>query len=169
MAITECADWLIEHVDAQIKAYGIRIYRQDFNFDPLPYWLDAPADRLGITENLHIQNYLRFWDELRLRNPDLIIDSCASGGRRNDYEAMRRSVALHFTDYGYHDRMKLFGVNVPCRQNYRTSKEAVRMLKESGLWVSIWFVNDPENGVYYREAGADAIVTASAAGTVPAP
>jgi len=103
LAIPECADWLIDHVDAQIKEFGIKIYRQDFNFDPLPYWLTDAADRLGITENLHIQNYLRFWDELLLRNPDLIIDSCASGGRRNDYESMRRSVALHFTDYGYGD------------------------------------------------------------------
>lgn len=103
LSIPQCADWLIEHVDSQIKSFGIRIYRQDFNFDPLPYWLEDPADRLGITENLHIQNYLRFWDELRLRNPDLIIDSCASGGRRNDYETMRRSVPLHFTDYGYGD------------------------------------------------------------------
>jgi len=103
LAIPQCADWLIEHVDAQIKEYGIGIYRQDFNFDPLPYWLTDPPDRLGITENLHIQNYLRFWDELLLRNPDLIIDSCASGGRRNDYESMRRAVTLHFTDYGYGD------------------------------------------------------------------
>jgi len=75
--------------------------------------------------------------------------------------------------FAYRDRMKLFGVNVPCRPvprlKYRISKEAVRALKEGGFWVSIWFVNDPENGVYYREAGADAIVTANAAATVPAP
>jgi len=101
LAIPECADWLIEHVDAEINEFGLKIYRQDFNFDPLPYWLEDPADRLGITENLHQQNYLRFWDELLLRHPDLIIDSCASGGRRNDLESMRRGVPLHFTDYGY--------------------------------------------------------------------
>ncbi len=75
--------------------------------------------------------------------------------------------------FAYRDRMKLFGVNVPCRPTprlkYRISKEAVRALKAGGLWVSIWFVNDPENGVYYREAGADAIVTANAGATVPAP
>ena len=103
LSIPACADWLIEHVDAQIKAFGLKIYRQDFNFNPLPYWQQDPADRLGITENLHLQNYLRFWDELLLRNPDLMIDSCASGGRRNDLESMRRGVPLHFTDYGYGD------------------------------------------------------------------
>ncbi len=101
LAIPECADWLIEHVDAQIKVFGLKIYRQDFNFEPLPYWLNDTPDRLGVTENLHTQNYLRFWDELLWRNPGLAIDSCASGGRRNDLETMRRAVPLHFTDYGY--------------------------------------------------------------------
>ena len=33
--------------------------------------------------------------------PNLIIDSCASGGRRNDLETMRRAIALHPTDYNY--------------------------------------------------------------------
>jgi alpha-galactosidase len=33
----------------------------------------------------------------------LWIDSCASGGRRNDLDTMRRSVPLHYTDYGYGD------------------------------------------------------------------
>ena len=69
--------------------------------------------------------------------------------------------------------MKLFGVNVPCRfadrLNYGISKEGVRALKEGGLWVSIWFVNNAANGRYYREAGADAFVTADAWATVPTP
>lgn len=101
LTMPDCADWLIEHVDGQIKEFGLKIYRQDFNFNPLPFWRTGSADRLGITENLHVQQYLRFWDELLLRNPGLLIDSCASGGRRNDLESMRRSVPLHFTDYGY--------------------------------------------------------------------
>ena len=31
------------------------------------------------------------------------MDSCASGGRRNDPETMRRGVPLHYTDVGYGD------------------------------------------------------------------
>lgn len=126
LAIPECADWLINHVDGQIKKHGLGIYRQDFNFDPLPYWLEDPPDRLGVTENLHIQNYLRFWDELLLRNPDLMIDSCASGGRRNDYETMRRSVPLHFTDYGYGN----FAVN---QAMYRTMFSWIPYFRGLGL------------------------------------
>ena len=52
-------------------------------------------------ENLHVQGYLAYWDALIDRNPGLWIDSCASGGRRNDLETMRRAVPLHYTDVGY--------------------------------------------------------------------
>jgi alpha-galactosidase len=52
-------------------------------------------------ENKHVQNYLRFWDALIERNPGMWIDSCSSGGRRNDLETMRRAVSLHYTDIGY--------------------------------------------------------------------
>jgi alpha-galactosidase len=95
-------DWLTNHVDRVLREQGIDLYRQDFNMDPLDLWRkhDA-ADRQGMTENLHVQNYLAYWDALRRRQPNLIIDSCASGGRRNDLETMRRAIALHPTDYNY--------------------------------------------------------------------
>ncbi len=97
-----CRAWLTDHYCTLIAANGVKIYRQDFNFPPLRYWRENEAeDRQGITENLHVQGYLQFWDDLLLRNPGLWIDSCSSGGRRNDLETLRRSVPLHYTDYGY--------------------------------------------------------------------
>lgn len=92
--------WLTEHVDGLLNSQGIDLYRQDFNMDPLGHWQknDAP-DRQGITENHHVTGYLAYWDELRRRHPDLLIDSCASGGRRNDLETMRRAVPLLRSDY----------------------------------------------------------------------
>ena len=101
---TDARDWLTDHVDRVLREQGISLYRQDFNMDPLSYWRknDAP-DRQGLTENLHVQNYLAYWDALRRRHPNLIIDSCASGGRRNDLETMCRAIALHPTDYNYGD------------------------------------------------------------------
>lgn len=100
----EACDWIIETVDKIIKESHIKIYRQDFNFAPAPYWaLNTEPNREGILENLHIQGYYRYWDTLIERNPGLWMDSCASGGRRNDPETMRRSVPLHYTDVGYGD------------------------------------------------------------------
>ena len=94
--------WLTDHVDGVLRQQGIDLYRQDFNIDPLDFWRrnDAP-DRQGMTENLYVQGYLAYWDALRRRHPKLVIDSCASGGRRNDLETMRRAVPLHPTDYNY--------------------------------------------------------------------
>jgi len=100
----EARAWLTDHVDRLLREQGIDLYRQDFNMDPLRYWRrNDGANRQGMTENLHVQGYLAYWDALRARHPQLIIDSCASGGRRNDLETLRRAVPLHPTDYNYAD------------------------------------------------------------------
>ncbi len=110
----ECCDYVTDMLDGYIKAFSVDIYRQDFNLrtdrgSAGQCWLEAEKEnRIGATENLHIQGYYRMWDTLLARNPGLIIDSCASGGRRNDIETMRRSVTLHYTDVGYgHHPLKL--------------------------------------------------------------
>ncbi len=92
--------WLVDHIDKLISNEAVDIYRQDFNMDPLSYWRahDA-ADRQGITEIKHVQGYLAYWDELLRRHPGMLIDSCASGGRRDDLETMRRAVPFLRSDY----------------------------------------------------------------------
>ncbi len=93
--------WLINHLDGMVKSQGLDWYREDLNGGNYgTAWRnhDAP-DRQGITENLYVQGHLILWDELRRRHPKLRIDSCASGGRRNDLETMRRSVPLLRSDW----------------------------------------------------------------------
>jgi alpha-galactosidase len=93
--------WLTNQVEQLIKSQGIDWYREDMNGDgPLPAWRnkDAP-DRQGITENFYVQGHLAYWDALLAMNPGLRIDSCASGGRRNDLESMRRAVPLTRSDF----------------------------------------------------------------------
>lgn len=98
----ECRQWLTDHVCRLINDNGVKVYRQDFNFAPLHHWRRNEAEgRQGLNENLYVQGYLQFWDDLLARNPGLWLDSCASGGRRNDLESLRRSVPLHYSDYGY--------------------------------------------------------------------
>ena len=96
----EVLDWLTNHVDRLINEEGIDLYRQDFNISPLDYWRANDADdRQGITEIQHATNYLAYWDELIRRHPNMLIDSCAGGGRRNDLETLRRGVPLLRSDY----------------------------------------------------------------------
>jgi alpha-galactosidase len=95
----QARQWLVDHVYGLIAKEGIDIYRNDFNIDPLPFWRGAdPPDRQAVAENRYVAGYLAYWDELLRRNPKLLIDSCASGGRRNDLETLRRSVPLLRSD-----------------------------------------------------------------------
>lgn len=98
----DAREWITDRFSQIITDEGIDIYRQDFNIEPLIYWNNADSeDRQGITENKYIVGYLTFWDELLRRHPNMLIDSCASGGRRNDIETMRRSVPLWRTDSAF--------------------------------------------------------------------
>ncbi len=93
--------WLIHHFDALIKANGVDWYREDMNgAGPLVAWRNHDtANRQGVTENFYVQGHLAYWDALLANNPGLRIDSCASGGRRNDLETMRRAVPLLRSDF----------------------------------------------------------------------
>ncbi|MCK4300251.1 MAG: alpha-galactosidase, partial [Planctomycetes bacterium] len=96
----EARGWITERISSIIDENGVDVYRQDFNFDPLPYWQQADeADRVGMTEIRHVEGHYAFWDELRRRHPGLWIDNCASGGRRIDLETLSRSLPLWPSDY----------------------------------------------------------------------
>lgn len=91
--------WLTDTLSQCIGAWGIDIYRTDFNIPPLPFWQKADApDRQGITENHYITGLYDLWDELLRRHPKLVFDDCASGGRRIDLETMSRSFPLSRSD-----------------------------------------------------------------------
>src|SRR6185437_751862 len=49
----------------------------------------------------HVEGYLAYFDELRKRFPELLIDTCASGGRRIDLETLRRAVPLWRSDHPF--------------------------------------------------------------------
>lgn len=105
----DCLAYMTDLLDSLIKAYGVTIFRQDFNYTenlPLQYWKQHEEEgRTGMLENLHTQGMLQLWDSLLERNPGLLIDSCASGGTRNDLDVCRRSVPLQYTDVGLNNHV----------------------------------------------------------------
>ena len=97
----ECREWIFQKICKVIDQSGATGYRQDFNNDPAPAWAENDAKtegRTGMTENQYVQGYLALWDAL-IDKYGLFIDSCASGGGRNDLETMKRGVPLHYTDW----------------------------------------------------------------------
>ena len=91
--------WLTDLLLGQIREFGVDTYRNDFNMDPLGYWRanDAP-DRQGITEIRYVEGFYEMWDEIRAKNPGMVPDDCASGGRRIDLEMCMRSIVQTRSD-----------------------------------------------------------------------
>lgn len=99
---------LTNHISTFLNREGISIYRQDgpigsnlphADKQPLRWWRDNDTpDRQGINEIRYVEGMYWFWDELRKRNPGLIIDSCGGGATRIDLESMSRCVYLWRSD-----------------------------------------------------------------------
>ncbi|MBQ7444357.1 MAG: alpha-galactosidase [Clostridia bacterium] len=95
----EVREYLFDLICGFIDRLEIRCLRLDFNMEPLRSWrLTDEADRCAINEIKYIMNLYRLWDDLRARYPDLVIDNCASGGRRIDVEALSRTFPVWRTD-----------------------------------------------------------------------
>ena len=97
----ECRAWILRKIMKVIDEGGVTGFRQDFNTDPAGAWAARDAaspNRTGMAENRYVQGYLALWDAL-IDRYGFFIDSCASGGGRNDLETMKRGVPLHYTDY----------------------------------------------------------------------
>lgn len=67
-------------------------------------------------------------------------------------EAMRAMVLAYRDSYG------LYGVNMPVGGR-RTAPDDIAFLRQNGLWVSLWFVQDATSAAFYRPALPDAFVT----------
>ncbi len=108
LANEEAFEYYCEYLLNSMKENGITVYRQDFNFPPLKYWQKADNEyyggRTGICENHYVTNLYRYLDYLTENIDGLIIDNCASGGKRLDLEMTYRSIAFWRSDYNcaYH-------------------------------------------------------------------
>lgn len=112
LANEEAFTFYCEYILNSLKENGVTIYRQDFNFAPLEYWDKADDEyyggRKGICENHYVTNLYRFLDYLCENIDGLIIDNCASGGKRLDLEMAFRSIPFWRSDYNCAVHYNLF-------------------------------------------------------------
>ena len=149
----EACAWLTQYIGDFIQKEGVDYYRQDFNFDPWYYWMynDKPG-REGMSEIRHIEGLYTYWDGLLTRFPKLIIDNCASGGKRIDLETTSRSSPLWRTDYDYGEpngyQCHTYGLNyylpLSGTGNFQLTPYTFRSSMSSAM-VTAW---DIENGGY---------------------
>ncbi len=99
----EARVFLSEYIASSLIENGVAVYRQDFNFSPTEYWqhldLHAYSGRIGFAENHYITGLYAYLDYLLATVDGLVMDNCASGGRRLDLEMTRRSVPMWRSDY----------------------------------------------------------------------
>jgi len=102
----ECLEWTAERIISMMEKNGVDMYREDNNCYPTQCWTNADEsqgeNRMGITENKAVVGHYKLWDKIieycGKNNKDTFVDSCASGGGRNDLESMRRGVPLLRSD-----------------------------------------------------------------------
>jgi len=102
----ECLEWTLGRILTFLEAYDIDMYREDNNADPRKCWDTLSAregeNRAGIVENKCVTAHYTMWDRIIAycaeHGKDTFVDSCASGGGRNDLESLRRGVPLMRSD-----------------------------------------------------------------------
>lgn len=166
----EALDYLCEYMVREINENGVDIYRQDFNIDTLKeYWVIKDrtygADREGISENQYVQGYLYYFDYLLENVSGLIIDNCASGGRRMDLESLSRSVVMWRDDKADDPvltQCQTYGVNLfnPFTGQLTTASNPTTMkyVTRSNFMQATNFVWDIESGNQLLIDSAKAVV-----------
>ncbi len=102
----ECLKWTTERICKMLRENKVELYREDNNCNSAGLWkyLDDSegANRKGITEAKFIDAHYKMWDEIISCTLSYggcgFVDSCASGGGRNDLESMRRGIPLLRSD-----------------------------------------------------------------------
>lgn len=102
----ECRRWTTDRICKTLKDNKVEMYREDNNCDAAQLWafMDEKegADRCGITESKFINGHYLMWDDIIRCTLSYdgcgFVDSCASGGGRNDIESLRRGVPLLRSD-----------------------------------------------------------------------
>ncbi len=102
----ECLKWTTDRICKMLRENQVELYREDNNCNAAALWqhLDAleGEGRQGITECKLIAAHYQMWDDIIACTSSYggcaFVDSCASGGGRNDLESMRRGVPLLRSD-----------------------------------------------------------------------
>lgn len=157
LANDEVLDYLCNFMKNSLEINGVDWYRQDCNFDLLPYWKIRDAEtegenRTGITENKYIVNYYKYYDFL-IEECGVMIDSCASGGKRLDLETQSRSYPL-WRDDNCNDpivtQCQTYGINMFApysgQSTVETSSASMKYVSRSNFMQCTNFVYNIESG-----------------------
>ena len=106
----DCLDWTADRIITMLEKNNVDLYREDNNANHNQTWLrldreqsgDMGLPRFGIAESRSIAGHYALWDRIieycRESGKCTYVDSCASGGGRNDIESLRRGIPFMRSD-----------------------------------------------------------------------
>ena len=107
----ECKKWTCDRILRMMDENNVDMYREDNNSDPAFAWAELDRrdnerlglPRRGINENKCINGHYELWHEItthgKSRDKCAFVDSCASGGGRNDILSLRYGVPMMRSDF----------------------------------------------------------------------
>jgi alpha-galactosidase len=127
LTIPEAQQWAVDMIGDYVKRLELKWIRYDFNYWPKETWLvesKKKSERLGMKEIRYVEGLYSVLDRLLKNHPDMVIEWCAGGGRRIDFEMIRRSHTFWKSDLtGVADQTRphLTGGNLFIPANYLNS------------------------------------------------
>ncbi len=102
----DCLEWTKKYVFKLLKENKIDLFREDYNRDPAYAWdkkdRSEGVNRWGITESKDVAAHYQFWQDVIECTSSYggcaFVDSCASGGGRNDLQSLRYAVPVLRSD-----------------------------------------------------------------------
>jgi alpha-galactosidase len=92
----EAQDACIALMTGAVRDLGLRWIKLDYNVGPRPYW--DHADPTGKIQFSYLKGLYRVLDETLKACPNVIMECCASGGRRIDLAMLRRAHEAWISD-----------------------------------------------------------------------
>jgi len=146
----ECLKWTTDRICKMLRENRVEMYREDNNCAAASLWRDLDLaegeNRYGMTESKFIIGHYKMWDDIiacTLSHGGCgFVDSCASGGGRNDLESLRRGVPLLRSDSDRTNtslRLSMtasFNKWIPfCGANTKEKKEQLALRGESDRYI----------------------------------
>ena len=100
---------VLDMMSGYIDRLGVDWIRYDFNINPLGFWTATEGpDEQGLAQLRYMNGLYSMLDELMQRHPGLLIEQCASGGRRIDLETVRHGQTFWKSDDTFDQQLMRF-------------------------------------------------------------
>ncbi len=104
-------DYMSETIRRMVEDYGADYIKLDYNED-LGIGTDKEADSFGEGLEQCAHAYLSWIDEMRARFPQVLFETCSSGGMRMDYETLKHFSIISTSDQTNYRKYPYIAANI---------------------------------------------------------